>query len=64
MDSYFSSNSRECFAHNYIRENIWHESDISIDTIGQCAAFAAVERLLKEDLYVVPQTMSELETLL
>ncbi|KAJ1308643.1 hypothetical protein OPQ81_004337 [Rhizoctonia solani] len=65
MDHYFPAESPEAIAHAYIKDHLWHDPTITIDTIGRCAAYAALLRyVVGEDLYVPPRNASELDYIL
>ncbi|KAB5595594.1 hypothetical protein CTheo_1055 [Ceratobasidium theobromae] len=65
MDRYFPTESPEAVAHAYIKDHLWHDPTITVDTIGRCAAYAALSRyVIGEDLYVPPRNPSELDYIL
>ncbi|CAE6455472.1 unnamed protein product [Rhizoctonia solani] len=65
MDRYFPAESREAAAQAYIKDHLWHDPTITVETIGQCAAYAALSRyVVGEDLYVPPRNASELDYIL
>ncbi|GAB1520068.1 hypothetical protein RhiTH_003141 [Rhizoctonia solani] len=65
MDCYFPTESSEAVAHAYIKDHLWHDPTITIETIGRCAAYAALSRyVVGEDLYVPPRNASELDYIL
>ncbi|KAG9123356.1 hypothetical protein FRC07_015053 [Ceratobasidium sp. 392] len=65
IDRFFPSNSAEAVAHAYIKEHLWHDPTISIETIGLCASYAALSRyIVGEDLYVPPRNEEELSYIL
>ncbi|CAE6439472.1 hypothetical protein ACGC1H_000792 [Rhizoctonia solani] len=65
MDYYFPTASPEAVAHAYIKDHLWHDPTITVETIGRCAAYAALSRfVVGDDLYVPPRNASELDHIL
>ncbi|KAG8718897.1 hypothetical protein FRC08_004116 [Ceratobasidium sp. 394] len=65
IDKFYPSDSAEAVAHAYIKEHLWHDPTITIDTIGLCASYAALSRyIIGEDLYVPPRNEAELSFIL
>ncbi|QRV72767.1 hypothetical protein RhiJN_00781 [Ceratobasidium sp. AG-Ba] len=65
IDRFYPSSSPEAVAHAYIKEHLWHDPTITIDTVGLCASYAALSRYIAgEDLYVPPRNETELNFIL
>ncbi|KAF8607602.1 hypothetical protein BDV93DRAFT_519633 [Ceratobasidium sp. AG-I] len=65
MDLFFPAGSAEAVAQAYIKDNLWHDPTITIETIGLCAAYAALARYVSgSDLYVPPRNTDELSYIL
>jgi hypothetical protein len=66
MNRYFPDESREAAAYRYVSENLIHDPRIDLQKLALCAAYAAIQRYVTrgDELYVVPTTPTELETLL
>ncbi|KAF9568891.1 hypothetical protein CPC08DRAFT_603320, partial [Agrocybe pediades] len=69
MDRLLAPHSPEAAAHNYLSENYfdWHTDHPSVDEslVSGCASYRAFDRYLGgNDLFLVPRTRSELESVL
>ncbi|KAG8747545.1 hypothetical protein FRC10_000681 [Ceratobasidium sp. 414] len=65
IDRFYPAGSAEAVAHAYIKEHLWHDPTITIDTVGLCASYAALSRyIIGEDLYVPPRNEAELSYIL
>ncbi|KAF8812425.1 hypothetical protein BYT27DRAFT_7182862 [Phlegmacium glaucopus] len=69
MDKLLAPNTPEATAHNHIAENsfTWHTDQPSVDEslISGCASYRAFERYLSgTDLFLLPRTPAELESIL
>ncbi|QRW01816.1 hypothetical protein RhiLY_00813 [Ceratobasidium sp. AG-Ba] len=74
IDRFYPSSSPEAVAHAYIKEHLWHDPTITIDTVGLCASYAGssahsanfspLRYIAGEDLYVPPRNETELNFIL